>query len=243
VKLTFLGTRGYIEPRSRRHRMHTATLVTYRGRRVLIDCGESWRGRLGGIAPHAVVLTHAHPDHAFGLDADTPCPVHATRATWQGLGERVPAALRRRLRPRRRRRIEGMIFEPFPVEHSLRAPAVGYRIEAGRVVLFYVPDVLRIRARARAFAGIRLYVGDGATLVRPLARRDRESGRPFGHASVRTQLAWCAAEGVPEMIVTHCGSGIVAGEPRQVAARVRRLARESGVRVTVAHDGMARVVR
>lgn len=31
MKLQFLGTRGYIEEKSRRHRRHTALAVTYRG--------------------------------------------------------------------------------------------------------------------------------------------------------------------------------------------------------------------
>ena len=27
-------------------------------------------------------MTHAHPDHAFGLKAGAPCPVYATEASW-----------------------------------------------------------------------------------------------------------------------------------------------------------------
>jgi hypothetical protein len=45
------------------------------------------------------------------------------------------------------------------------------------------------------------------------------------------------------MIVTHCGSQIVAGEARQVAHRLRTLAAERGVRIGIAHDGMRVVVR
>lgn len=242
MKLVFLGTRGYIEPVSRRHRMHTSTLVAYRGRRLLLDWGESWRGRFQGLRPHAVLLTHAHPDHAFGLEGDAPCPVHATEETWERLGGRVPARLRRGMAPRRRQRIAGLLCEAFPVQHSLRAPAVGYRIEAGRAAIFYVPDVVWIPDRSAAFAGIQLYVGDGATLTRNMVRRDRESGELFGHATIRRQLGWCAAEGVPEMVVTHCGSDIVAGDERRVGARLRAMARERGVRVTIAHDGMERVL-
>jgi hypothetical protein len=37
--LTFLGTRGEIEARTRRHRMHTSLLVSYRNAHVMIDCG------------------------------------------------------------------------------------------------------------------------------------------------------------------------------------------------------------
>jgi phosphoribosyl 1,2-cyclic phosphodiesterase len=244
VKLTFLGTRGYIEPSSRRHRMHTATLVEHHGRRVLIDCGETWRSRLATLRAHAVVLTHAHPDHASGLDRGAPCPVYATRATWTGI-EQLPIdpELRRILHPRRRHGIEGITFEPFPVVHSLRAPAVGYRIEAGPVAVFYVPDVVEIPNRSAAFHRIRAYVGDGATITRNMVRRARPGGRRFGHASIRTQLEWCRRERVPEMIVTHCGSDIVGHDEAAAIARIRALAEARGVEVTVAHDGMTRLLR
>ncbi len=39
MKLTFAGTRGFIEVRTRRYAMHTALDVTYKNDRVRIDCG------------------------------------------------------------------------------------------------------------------------------------------------------------------------------------------------------------
>ena len=32
----------------------------------MIDCGADWLKRLPCVAPTAIVITHAHPDHAFG---------------------------------------------------------------------------------------------------------------------------------------------------------------------------------
>lgn len=244
MKLVFLGTRGYIGPRSRLHRRHTSTLVGYRGGRVLIDCGEDWRGRLEALRPHAVVLTHAHPDHAFGLDAGAPCPVWATRETWARIdGFPIARKRRHRLSLRRPRRIAGIRFEAFPVVHSLRAPAVGFRVHAGAVAIFYVPDVVHVPERAAAFRGIRAYVGDGATLNRNMVRRDPGTGALFGHATVRQQLEWCAEEGVGRMVVTHCGSDIVGGDARRVERRVRAMARERGVEVEIARDGRELVLR
>jgi hypothetical protein len=43
---------------------------------------------------------------------------------------------------RKPERICGVAFEAFAVEHSLLAPAVGYRVSAGRACFFYVPDVV-----------------------------------------------------------------------------------------------------
>ena len=48
MKLVFLGTRGYIEPRTERHYRHSTTLVQYRGRGIALDCGEDWLGLVAG---------------------------------------------------------------------------------------------------------------------------------------------------------------------------------------------------
>lgn len=233
--LRFLGTRGEIEARTRAHRMHASLEVAYRGRGVMIDCGADWRTRVWRLAPKAIVLTHAHPDHAAGLADGAPCPVWATEQTWRVLA-RYPIEDRRVLAPRTPARIRGITFEAFPVVHSLIAPAVGLRITAGRARIFYVPDLVYIPDRAAALKDVDVYVGDGASLVRPLVRR--RDGTPIGHAAVRTQLGWCAKEGVPRAIITHCGTQIVTADARVVAARVRAMGEDRGVRAEVARDGL-----
>ncbi len=240
MKLTFLGTKGNIDSSTRRHRRHTSTIVSYHGRRVMIDCGEDWTDQVHDLDLHAIVITHAHPDHAFGLKNGAPAPVYATKWSWDDIGD-YPIEEKHQLALRRERRIQGMVFEPFPVEHSTIAPAVGYRIKAGRVIVFYAPDLVYIHDRTEALQGARLYIGDGATLTRSMVRRSEES--LIGHTPFRTQLTWCRKEGVPRAIVTHCGSAIVAKDERKVGARLRRLARERGVHVTIAHDGMEETLR
>ncbi len=239
MKLTFLGTRGNIEARTRRHRMHTSLRVAYRGRSVLIDCGEDWLGRLDELSPRAIVITHAHPDHAHGLKEGAPCPVWATDEAWEDM---EPWGIeRRRVLPRDPFEVRGIAFEAFPVEHSTRCPAVGYRITAGRVAIFYAPDLVYIHDRADALDGAKLYVGDGATLDRSFVRR--RGDRLIGHAPVRTQLTWCRKEGVPRAIVTHCGSQIVEGDERTLGAKLSEMAEERGVEAEIAHDGMEVILR
>lgn len=125
--------------------------------------------------------------------------------------------------------------------HSSRAPAVGYRIEAGRAAVFYAPDLVYIEDRAAALDGVRLYIGDGATVSQSFVRKI--NGALVGHTSVRTQLTWCRKEGVPRMIVSHCGSEIVEGDERTLGAEIRRMAEERGVEVQIAYDGMEVVLR
>lgn len=46
MKITFLGTRGYIDAKSRCHRRHASALISYKNRHVMIDCGLDWLGRI-----------------------------------------------------------------------------------------------------------------------------------------------------------------------------------------------------
>jgi phosphoribosyl 1,2-cyclic phosphodiesterase len=170
MKLTFLGTRGEIAIRSRSHRRHSSLLVEHDNARIMIDCGTDRLHRLRAIAPMAIVLTHAHDDHAAGLAKGAPCPVYATAATWRVLS-RLPIIDRRTMPSRKAVRIDGVRFSAVTVMHSLRAPAVGYRVSSQQRCFFYLPDVGKPPNAARALRRIGLYIGDGATVMRSMVRR------------------------------------------------------------------------
>lgn len=232
--MTFLGTRGEIEIHSRRHRRHSALLVEHKDNRIMIDCGADWLGRLRHVAPTAIVLTHGHPDHAWGLAKGAPCPVYATKATWSLL-DRFPINDRHRMPLRRFVTIGGMRFMAFPVQHSIRAPAVGYRVSGKGGRFFYVPDIARLLDASHALRGVNVYIGDGASMTRSLVRR--RAGTLIGHAAITVQLGWCEKAGVRRAVFTHCGSPIVRGDVRVTNAAVRRLGRDHGVDACVACDG------
>jgi phosphoribosyl 1,2-cyclic phosphodiesterase len=232
--LTFLGTRGEIDIRSRRHQRHSSLLVQRDAARIMIDCGTDWLGRLHRIAPTAIVLTHAHPDHAAGLAEGAPCPVYATRETWK-LIRRFPIEDRRRLPLKKSITIDGIRFQAFPVEHSIRAPAVGYRVSAHDRSFFYLPDVAGLPNASGVLRGIDVYIGDGATIRRPIVRK--RNGTLIGHAPILTQLGWCKRGRVRRAIFTHCGSPIVCGDTRKLNAALRQLGREHGIEARFACDG------
>jgi phosphoribosyl 1,2-cyclic phosphodiesterase len=241
MTLTFLGTRGNIDVSTRRHRRHTSTLVSHRRTRIMIDCGADWLGHIDRVAPDAVVLTHAHPDHIDGLRHGAPCPVHAPTAVVRAVGG-WPLEELHSLEPGVPTDIGAVRLEAVSVEHSVNAPAVAYRVTAGAVTIFYVPDVFRIPDPDEALRGITLYVGDGATVNRPIVRLDRRTGQPVGHASIATQLEWCARAGVARAVFTHCGRAIVAG-PADIEAQVSALGRMRHVDTRVAWDGLRMTIR
>jgi phosphoribosyl 1,2-cyclic phosphodiesterase len=205
----------------------------------LIDCGEDWLGRVRRLRPDAILISHAHDDHAAGLKTGAPCGVYASAESWRAMAA-WPIAMRYVVPPRHEFALAGLLVEAWPVEHSVLAPAVGYRITAGSSHIFYVPDVAHLPNHVAALRDVDLFVGDGATLDRPLIRR--RGSLHIGHATVATQLEWCEAAGVKNAVFTHCGSGIVRSEPRKIAAALLAMSREHGVRARFAYDGMRMTV-
>lgn len=234
MKITFLGTKGYIDIETKHHKMHTSTLISYKNTKVLIDCGESWLKKISSIRANFIVITHAHPDHAFGLKNGCKQPVYATKESLKLL-EKFPITKKRIMPLRKKVKLGSLIFEAFPVVHSLNCPAVGYKIKAGKKSIFYVPDVVWIENRDEALAGIDLYIGDGATIYRNMVRKSKTTGELFGHATIRQQLTWCEKTHVSKMIITHLGSDIVRNEKKALKI-IQKLAGERKVVAEIAHD-------
>ncbi len=89
----------------------------------MIDCGSDWLGQLPRIGPTAIVLTHAHADHAAGLVKGAPCPVYATKTTL-ALLRGYPIHDRRRI-PLHQSGLEHLPARPVRAPMSLVAIAVG----------------------------------------------------------------------------------------------------------------------
>lgn len=246
MKLEFLGTRGNIDTQTAKHKRHSSVKVSYHHHEVIIDCGEDWAQKVSEWKVDAIIITHAHPDHAFGLTDGAPCPVYATEEAWKVM-DSFEIDERRIIDERKRVEIpknaeHPLFFEAFPVLHSTKAPAVGYLIQAGAAKVFYVPDVAWIKDREAAMNGIDAYIGDGASIKRSMIRKPGET--IIGHVPIQTQLTWCQKTGVSKAIFTHLGSKIVDGDEEEIMEQIMVMAHERDLDdVTIAHDGMEIIFR
>jgi len=234
MKIIFCGTRGYVEESNPLHVMHSACLLIHRGKRLLLDFGENWAGRLHELAPHWIAITHAHPDHSFGLQEGTGVPVFVTRES-RGLLNRFPVADFQIITPGEQFAAGPFRVLPYPVIHSIRAPAIGFRVTAGKAAIVYNADLVAIDQKQAVLPGVDVYVGDGSTLTRPLVRR--KGDLLFGHTTVRAQLNWCKQFGIPRAFIVHCGKQLVEMDPAVLERKVHELA-DGKLDATVAHDGM-----
>lgn len=209
MKLTFLGTRGNIKLKTKKHFRHTSLLLAFKSKNILIDRGEDWLYEDYNFKPEAIVITHSHPDHIGGLKNGAPCKVYAAKKSIKELRKYKNLDLVE-IEEEEIFSIKGISFTAYPVEHSINAPAVGYKVKAGNVSIFYSPDLIYIYNREKALKNVKVFIGDGATISRPFIRkRDKKL---IGHAKIQDQVSWCEKEKIPEVIITHCGSEIVKNE-------------------------------
>jgi ribonuclease BN (tRNA processing enzyme) len=238
MRLHFYGTKGYVEEESAEHSGHSAFTIIAGGFRLLCDFGENRAGILRRIHPDAILVSHAHPDHAWGLKEGTDVPVYASEVTHE-ITKDLAIERREVLQPRRAARIGPFRVTTYPVVHSIRCPCVASRIQTPEGTLVYSGDIVAFEDPGEALAGADAYLGDGSTLKGSLVRR-HSSGVLIGHTTVRAQLGWLARSAVPRAVFSHFGKGpIEMGEPALEAALAELAAEKApDCRVTAACDGL-----
>ncbi|HEX9286388.1 MAG TPA: MBL fold metallo-hydrolase [Thermoanaerobaculia bacterium] len=237
MNLRFYGTKGYVEESSRAHAGHSAFTIEADGFRLLCDFGENRKGLLKKIRPDAIFVSHAHPDHSWGLEEGTGVTVYASEIT-HALTEKFSIEERVVLAPGKRVRVGPFWLTAFPVVHSVRCPCTAARLEISARVLVYSGDVVSFENPEGALSGADVYVGDGSTLKGSLVRR-HPSGALIGHTTVRAQLGWLQKYEIRRAVFSHFGKGPIEMGEEALAEALGKLVSERfpECEVTPASDG------
>ena len=238
MKLHFYGTKGYVEESSPEHFGHSAFTIESDGFRLLCDLGENRKGMLARIRPDAIFVSHAHPDHSWGLEEGTTAPVYASEIS-HALTGKFPIENRVVLEPGKRIRVGPFRLTAFPVVHSVRCPCVAARLEVSGRILVYSGDIVSFEHPEEALGGAEIFVGDGSTLKGSLVRR-QPGGVLVGHTTVRAQLGWLSKHGVPRAVFSHFGKEPIemGEEPLREVLEALASDRAPGCEVTAARDGL-----
>lgn len=203
VSLKFLGTRGEIEEYSKNHQYHSSLLLAAKRFRLLIDYGVLHKKDLNKIKPDAVLITHAHPDHYIWTKKEekTSIPAYLTKETLN-YGKFKPQNYKI-IKPNKKFNLGPFKILPYKVLHSIRCPAVGFKISVNKKTLVYNPDLVDIINKNKILRKVDCYIGDGSCVQSNLVRK--KDGKIWGHARISTQINWCKKYPIKNITFTHLG--------------------------------------
>jgi ribonuclease BN (tRNA processing enzyme) len=213
-RLTFLGTKAAIEEKTEKHYYHSSLLlqvVNPYPLRLLIDYGCIHSYDLSMLKPDAILITHAHPDHYIWSveEANNAIPVYLTQETL-GYGKFSPINSHI-FHPYQWFSVGRVRIFPYRVIHSLRCPAVGFKIQLpDNKILVYNPDLVDIITKECILPDTDYYIGDGSTVNASLVRREGENF--YGHTRISTQINWCSEFNIQNIIFTHIGKNTLSKE-------------------------------
>ncbi|MBC7332889.1 MAG: MBL fold metallo-hydrolase [Actinobacteria bacterium] len=243
--LEFPGTRGEIEEESEKHRYHSSIVVNEGDTSILIDFGEKHppylRDRINDF--NALLITHAHPDHYIWTlreEKEVKIPVYLTEVTLN-YGQNKPVNYHV-IVPEESFELGSINVVAYEVIHSLRCPAVCYKLK-GSKVLVYAPDIVDIGSegdeeksdrKRKVFENVDILIADGSSLDVNMVRR--KDNKLFGHARIKTIVGWCKKYRIGSLIITHCGKQLVTIDEKELQKKLYEYA-EGKVDIRVAYDG------
>ena len=235
MKFTFLGTGTSVgvpmigchcatcrsdDPRDQR--LRTGLLVEQAGRQLLVDVSTDFRQqalRAEIEKIDAVLITHCHADHVFGLDDLRPLnfqhgaiPVYASAATWRDLrrvfyyifepkhiGAHIGGGLPQLVPHEFEGAFEvcGLQVTPFPVIHG-QSEVTGFRFNVGHKSAAFVTDCNIIPA-----ASLDLLCGLDLLILDALRLKPHPT-----HLHLEQSLAYVADLKPRQTLLTHMGHEI-----------------------------------
>ncbi len=237
MRLIFPGTKGEIEEENPEHRFHSNLIIDYKNTRLLIDLGEKYSSSLEGRLNdfYALLITHAHPDHYIWTkkaENSIKIPVYLTLETLNYSSNRPENF--KVIKVGEEFNINELYICAYDVIHSIRCPAICYRIRGDKNVI-YAPDILdTVKSKEEVFKGADILIADGSSINVNMVRR--KGDMLFGHAMIKTIFGWCKKYNIQKLFITHCGRQIVTGTKEEIKDMLLKYS-EGIVDWNIAYDG------
>jgi len=226
MEIKILGSRANVEPSAPYHAKFTGLLID---ELLLVDVGHP--SFLEEKFRH-ILFTHLHPDHAYFVRDDkkfTPVVDYY-------------APEKHSLIPGVKTITEPMDIgwyhiTPVPVIHSLKVKSNAYIIQRKNRRIFITGDVAWIEKKYQEnFDYFDLVLTDGSWIRKGgMIRRDKESGKIFGHTGVPNLINLFQAL-THRIIIIHLGSRFIK-DVKQGRKKLKKYNQE-GLKVEPAYDGM-----
>ncbi len=186
-----------------------AAVITGRGT-LLLDAGPDiiYQLKKLHLKPDVILLTHEHPDANWGIRYLPDVKVYSEKNGNLTHGKPMD--------------ILGVNVTPFRVQHSLNAPATGFRLEVGNKVIVYLGDTANLVGTRQWVNDADIVFADGSILNRRLP----------GHAPIAKQLVYFKKWNVKRVLFTHIGHETLPHD--ELASFVQK----KFERAEIAYDGM-----
>lgn len=234
-RLTFLGTRGEIESKPKGHKRHSCIVLEHENQTFMFEYPDDiTQGDLDKYKPDYILVSHAHPDHSYGLlKLDPKVPVYMTHDTYNRLKDKKGFVLAYSdVKFLSRLGYIGKLrVQVIPTKHSPKiAPSVAFKFWVLGKPILYTSDLYYIPKSQ--LKNVWLYIGDGSFLKRDMIRVGKK-GERYGHAGIETQMKWVQEAKIPNVIFTHFGEWVKGKNMRSIFTE---LSNRFGVNVHIAND-------
>lgn len=229
MQIEILGTRGEIEPSAPYHSRRSGILIDDE---LLLDVGEE---EFLKKKPRWIIITHLHPDHAYFVrnkqNFNPGVPVYAPQKS-----DLVDARI---LKSEKTIHLGKLRITPLPTHHSKTVKSFALIIERGKSIIIYTSDMIWInKEHHHHFENLDLAITEASFLRKGgMIRRDDATGRIYGHKGVPDFIDFFKPY-TNKILLVHFGSWFYKMRARNARKKVKKIASQKDVEVTLGYDGM-----